>query len=258
MLAVISPAKTLEFENIPPVPETTLPDLLPQSEYLIEKLKKLSVKKIGALMDISPKLAELNHQRFHEFHTPFNEKNAKPSIMVFKGDVYLGMKAEEFSEKELKYAQHHLRMLSGLYGLLRPFDLMQPYRLEMGTSFAVTAAKKNLYQYWGNTITEKLNEALEEAGTKTLLNLASQEYFKAVVPKKLKGNVVVCEFLDGKNGKHKVISFFAKKARGMMANYLIKNEVKSPADLRGFDAEGYIYAPKLSTKDQFIFTRDEK
>ncbi len=209
-------------------------------------------------MDISPKLAELNHQRYHEFHTPFTTENAQPAIMVFKGDVYLGMKAEEFSTKELKYAQNHLRMLSGLYGLLRPLDLMQAYRLEMGTSLVITATKKNLYQYWGNTITEKLNEALAEANTKTLVNLASQEYFKSVVTKKLKGEIVVCEFLDGKNGKHKVISFFAKKARGMMANYIIKNEVKKAEDLRGFDYEGYIYSPNLSKKDQFIFTRDEK
>ncbi len=258
MLAVISPAKTLQFEEVPKVPFTTQPELLKQSEYLIEKLKKLSPKKIGALMDISPKLADLNHQRYHEFHTPFTTENSEPSIMVFKGDVYLGMKAEEFNERELLYAQDHLRILSGLYGLLKPLDLMQPYRLEMGTSLGVTATKKNLYQYWGNTITENINESLENANTDTLVNLASQEYFKAVVPKKLKGKIVVCEFLDGKNGKHKVISFFAKKARGMMANYIIKNEVKNPEDLRGFDYEGYIYAPKLSTNNEFIFTRDEK
>lgn len=258
MLAVISPAKTLDFDNVPAVKTTTQPELLAQSEYLIGKLRKLSPKKIGTMMDISPKLAELNHQRFHDFHTPFTTENAAPAIMVFKGDVYLGMKAEEFSAKELAYAQDHLRMLSGLYGLLKPMDLMQPYRLEMGTSFAATPTKKNLYQYWGNTITEKINEAMANANTDILVNLASQEYFKAVVPKKLKGKIVACEFLDGKNGKFKTISFFAKKARGMMANYIIKNEVKSPVDLRGFDYEGYIYSPNLSKEDQFIFTREEK
>lgn len=209
-------------------------------------------------MDISPKLAELNHQRYHDFHLPFTEENARAALMVFKGEVYLGLKAEELNTNELNYAQDHLRILSGLYGLLKPFDLIQPYRLEMGTSLAVTATKKNLYQYWGATITEKVNEALAQSGTKTLVNLASQEYFQSIQPKKLKGEIVVCDFLDGKNGKMKMISFFAKKARGMMTNYIVKNEIKKADDLRGFDYEGYLYNPNLSKPNQYIFTREEK
>jgi len=258
MLAVISPAKTLDFENTHTTPELTQPVLLENSVYLIEKLRKLSLKKIGEMMEISPKLAELNHQRYLDFNTPFTNKNAKPAIMVFKGDVYQGLKAEELSEKELIYAQNHLNILSGLYGLLKPFDLIQPYRLEMGTSLVVTPTKKNLYQYWGETITNELNKNLAKSGTDLLVNLASQEYFKAVKPAKIKAKLVHCEFLDEKNGKFKTISFFAKKARGMMANYLIKNEVKKAEDLRGFNYEGYIYSPNLSKNDQFIFTRIEK
>ncbi len=258
MLTILSPAKTLDFDIEPAIPTNSQPGLLAHSEYLIKKLQKLSAKKIAALMDLSPKLADLNYQRFQEFHTPFTTQNAKPAVYVFKGDVYLGLKIEDFTQQEILYTQDHLRILSGLYGLLRPLDLMQPYRLEMGTSFAVTPSKKNLYQYWGDKISIELNTACETAGTDIILNLASQEYFKAVQTKKLKHRVISCEFIDGENDKYKVISFFAKKARGLMAKYVLQNQVKNPDDLRGFDYEGYLYDPNRSNQNQFIFKRDKK
>lgn len=256
MLAVISPAKTLDFETPPLIDQHTMPEFLDHSEKLIAKLRRVSKKKLGALMDISADLASLNSQRYQDWKRPFTSENAKPAIMAFKGDVYTGFELEKFSAKDFDYAQKQLRILSGLHGLLRPLDLIQPYRLEMGTQLA-TRRGKNLYAFWGTIISEALNEALEASGSNVLINLASQEYYGSVDERALKARVITCSFKDLKNGQYKIISFFAKKARGTMADYLIRNRIDDPEALKDFDGMGYRYDAGASTDDEWVFTRDE-
>ncbi len=256
MLTLISPAKTLDFENESVTTSYTQASMLENAEYLIKKLRKLSVKKIGSLMNISDKLAELNHQRFAHFHTPFTLQNAKQAVLAFKGDVYIGLEAENFSTDDFEFAQKHLRILSGLYGLLRPLDLIQAYRLEMGTKFKVTPTKDNLYKYWDVRITQKINEILETQQEQVLVNLASNEYFKAVKPKLVKGRILTPIFKDFKNGQYKVISFFAKKARGSMARYIIQNRITQINDIKSFNTDGYYFNEKLSNESEWVFVRD--
>lgn len=257
MLMVISPAKTLDFDSPLATRRFTQPALLDDSQKLIEIARQLTPAQIGSLMSISDKLAELNANRFNDWHPPFTPENARQAILAFKGDVYTGLQAETFSEKEFDFAQQHLRMLSGLYGLLRPLDLMQPYRLEMGIRLD-NPAGKDLYAFWGDRLTEALNAALAEQGDDVLINLASDEYFRALKPKQLNGRIIKPVFLDEKNGKFKVISFYAKKARGLMSRYVIQQGLTKPDQLKNFAVAGYAYSAEESSETDLVFKRREQ
>ncbi|MCW8330090.1 peroxide stress protein YaaA [Photobacterium sp. SDRW27] len=257
MLIVVSPAKTLDYESLLVTQTYTLPELAEHSAELIEVCRQLTPMDIASLMKVSDKIAGLNAARFAEWQPEFTPDNARQAVLAFKGDVYTGLAAETMSEDDFAYAQKHLRMLSGLYGLLRPLDLMQPYRLEMGTKLA-NPRGTNLYQFWGDIITDKLNSALEEQGDKVLVNLASNEYFKSVKPKQLDAQLITPVFKDCKNGNYKVISFYAKKARGMMARYIIENKIESVEALKQFDVAGYYFVPAESTDKELVFKREEQ
>ncbi|WP_086971384.1 peroxide stress protein YaaA [Vibrio coralliirubri] len=256
MLVVVSPAKTLDYESPLATERFSQPEFVEHSAELIEECRKLTPVDISALMKVSDKIAGLNVARFEQWRETFTQDNARQAILAFKGDVYTGLDAETLSDEDFDYAQNHLRMLSGLYGLLKPLDLMQPYRLEMGTRLA-NARGTNLYQFWGNIITDKLNEALNAQGDNVLINLASNEYFKAVKPKNLDGQVITPVFKDCKNGQYKVISFYAKKARGMMARYIIENKIDSVEALTQFDTAGYYFVEEESNAKELVFKREE-
>ena len=256
MLMVISPAKTLDFETPAKTKVSTQPDFLDQSQQLIDELRELSPSDISGLMGISDKLGNLNFERFLNWHTPFDADNAKQAVLAFKGDVYTGLDAESFNSKEFKFAQKHLRILSGLYGLLRPLDYIQPYRLEMGTKFA-NAGGDILYQFWGQQITDAMNDQLKKSKSDVLLNLASNEYFKSIQSKNINADIITPVFKDLKNGKYKIISFYAKKARGLMSAYVIKNQITDVAGIKKFNTEGYRYNAKMSSAREWVFTRDE-
>ena len=255
MIVVVSPAKNLDFDSETPVSTFTQPDLLDAAETLAQRCKKLTPADLSSLMKISDKLAMLNANRFDSFSTPFTPENARQAIFAFNGDVYSGLDAYSLNEDELAYSQHHLRILSGLYGLLRPLDLMQPYRLEMGTKLD-NSKGKNLYEDWGDDITLALNKSLQAQGDNVLVNLASNEYFKSVKPKALDAMIITPHFKDLKNGQYKVISFYAKKARGMMARYIIQNQVEDVAGLKAFDSTGYRFCEEQSTDSDLVFLRD--
>ncbi|MDI9764984.1 peroxide stress protein YaaA [Pantoea dispersa] len=257
MLMVISPAKTLDYESPLATSRFTQPALLEKSQQLIDVARDLSPAQIASLMGISDKLAHLNADRFSQWQPPFSPDNARQAILAFKGDVYTGLQAETFSEADFDFAQKHLRMLSGLYGLLRPLDLMQPYRLEMGIKLA-NPAGKDLYSFWGDLLTQKLNDALAEQGDDVLINLASDEYFKAIKPKQLNAELVKPMFLDEKNGKFKVISFYAKKARGLMSRYVIEKRLTKPTQLKKFDVDGYFFDAAESKGNELVFKRREQ
>jgi cytoplasmic iron level regulating protein YaaA (DUF328/UPF0246 family) len=257
MLVVISPAKNLDFDTPPTTEVYTQPAMLDDATRLAQRCKTLSPADISSLMKISDKLGGLNADRFASWATPFTQDNAKQAVLAFNGDVYTGLDAESLSQPELDYAQQHLRILSGLYGLLRPLDLMQAYRLEMGTKLDINE-HKNLYEFWGERISHQLNSALSEQGDKVLVNLASNEYFKSVKPKVLDADVCTPVFQDCKNGQYKVISFYAKKARGLMARYIIQNKVSSVAQLKNFDVAGYQYSAEKSSGGNLVFTREEQ
>lgn len=254
MLTVISPAKTLDFDTPSQTDKHTKPRFLSQSQQLIEQLKKLSAQEIASLMKISDKLAGLNMARFQQWQTPFTTNNAKQAVLAFKGDVYTGLDAETLDEKDLEYAQQHLRILSGLYGILRPLDLMQPYRLEMGTPFQ-NIVGKGLYNFWGEQLQKSL-EADPGLSDGVLINLASNEYFKVINAKKLNVNIITPIFKDWKNGQYKMISFYAKKARGLMSRYIIEQRINSPEQLKQFDSEGYRYNEEMSQGNDWVFIRD--
>jgi len=256
MLMVISPAKTLDYDTPAPTARYTQPDFLGHSAELIATLRQLSPADIGQLMSISDALATLNAGRFHDWGGEFTPENAKQAVLAFMGDVYEGLDAASLSEQQLDWLQQHLRILSGLYGLLRPLDLMRPYRLEMGTKFA-NAAGKDLYAFWGDTLTEALNALLAEHDSRVLVNLASDEYFKAVKPKKLQATVITPVFQDLKNGQYKIISFYAKRARGLMVRYAALNGIDHPDGLRDFDLEGYQFVPAGSDEHTLLFRRDQ-
>lgn len=245
MKIVLSPAKSLDLETKLPTNRGTQPKFLAEAETLNNKLERKSKKAIGDLMSINDKLAELNYQRYKDFTTPFRKKNARPAVYTFAGDVYQGLDAFTIPESKIDLLNDTLRILSGMYGVLRPLDLMQPYRLEMGTSLKINR-KHNLYEFWGDKITNALNDELEDG--EILLNLASLEYFKVIDPKKIKVPVISPVFKDFKNGKLKIISFFAKKARGSMTRYVIDNDTKTLRSLKGFDYEGYGYSEQHTEK----------
>jgi cytoplasmic iron level regulating protein YaaA (DUF328/UPF0246 family) len=256
MLMIISPAKTLDYES-PLATEThTQPDFLDDACELIDQLKELEPHQVSNLMSISDKLGQLNAERFQTWHTPFTPDNARQAVLAFKGDVYTGLDAESFSSEDFSFAQKHLRILSGLYGLLKPLDLMQPYRLEMGTRFENTRGK-DLYAFWGSKITEALNQLLA-SDDKVLVNLASNEYFKSVQKKHLDARLVTPQFKDWKNGQYKMISFYAKKARGLMCRYAIQNRITQADDLKGFNLEGYYFSEDQSDNNNWVFLRDEQ
>lgn len=254
MLIVISPAKTLDFESELVTESASQPLFLDQSEYLVEKLKKFSSKKLQELFKVSPELADLNRQRFLEWSRPFHAGNSRQAVLAFKGEVYRGLNAENFTEPDFEFAEKHLYILSGLYGILRPLDLIQPYRLEMGTSWAITPKTKNLYAYWSDLVTKTINEAPVEG---PLINLASNEYFKAIDTKKLEREVITMQFKDFKNGEYKALMTYAKNARGLMARYIIRNQITAVEDLKGFDRQGYTYNTQLSSEKDLVFTRDQ-
>jgi len=256
MLIVISPAKTLDFETPASSKKKTIPDFLDDSAELINQLRQLAPDNIGDLMSISPKLATLNSNRYHQWSLPFNLDNAKQSVLAFKGDVYTGLDAESFNSDELTFAQDHLRILSGLYGILRPLDLIQAYRLEMGTQLN-NSRGKDLYAFWGDIITESINQILKKQPNSALINLASNEYFKSIKTDKLNTNVITPIFKDQKNGTYKIISFFAKKARGLMSRYIIQHKLTNPEDIKEFNLAGYSFNASASSKDKWVFTRDD-
>jgi len=257
MLIVISPAKTLDFDT-PAVTQThSQPDLLERSEALIDVLSTKSPADIEKLMKLSAKLAELNVERYHQWSQPFTQDNAKQAVLAFKGDVYTGLEAESFSKTDFAFAQQHLRILSGLYGVLRPLDLMQAYRLEMGIKLE-NPQGKNLYEFWGSDITEKLNAQLNEIDSTVLLNLASNEYFKSVKKKELNADIVTPAFKDWKNGQYKMISFYAKKARGLMSAWMIQNQITDIAQLSKFNVDGYQYSANDSDPFNPMFLRKQE
>ncbi len=263
MLAIISPAKTLDFTS--PIPdfintsinneETILPSFLAQSEELVSICRTLSPQDLATLMHISDKLAGLNIARFVEWHKHHTQANARPAICAFKGDVYIGLDVNTLTSQTISFAQQHCRILSGLYALLRPLDLIQPYRLDIGTKLE-NQKGKNLYDFWGVTITHALQSALSIQGDDVLINLASDEYFKAIKVNQLKAQIIKPIFLDFKNGKYKVISFYAKRARGLMCRYFLENQLQNPKDLKDFQMEGYYFTPRESTADTWVFKRD--
>jgi uncharacterized protein len=254
MLIVLSPAKTLDYDTPSTTDEHTLPDFIEHASELIDTLKKLSPADVAGLMDISDALAVLNVTRYATWSRKFTKKNAKQAILAFNGDVYEGLDAGSLTAKQLGYAQSHIRILSGLYGALRPLDLMQPYRLEMGTSLA-NPRGKNLYAFWDGIVTEALNKVLATRKRKVLVNLASEEYFKVVKKKQLDADVITPVFEDWKGGKYKVISFYAKRARGMMARFAAVKDITQVDKLKAFDAEGYAFDEGASTEREWVFRR---
>jgi cytoplasmic iron level regulating protein YaaA (DUF328/UPF0246 family) len=254
MLTVLSPAKTLDFETQSGTTTHSIPDFLDNTSELISVLRQQSPGQLKKLMKISDLLANLNAQRYQDWTLPLTMDNARQAILAFKGDVYLGLQADTFSQRDLNFAQKHLRILSGLYGVLKPLDLIQPYRLEMSTKLE-TSAGKNLYQFWGDSLTRKIEADLKGQRSKVLINLASNEYFKSLQTGKPGFKVINPVFKDYNNGSYKVLGFFAKKARGLMANYIIKNRVNQAEDLKSFNSDGYRFNKTLSNENNWVYTR---
>jgi len=256
MLMLISPAKTLDFETARVTETYSQPRYLVASAQLIDELKPMSTAEIASLMKLSDKLAGLNAARYGAWQTPFNFDNAKQAVLAFKGDVYTGLDAETLDKAGFNYAQTHLRILSGLYGVLKPLDLIQPYRLEMGTKLP-NKVGKDLYQFWGSRLRESLeNEAAFNDGI--LINLASNEYFKAVEAKKFKARIITPIFKDWKNGQYKMISFYAKKARGLMSRYIIEHQLNDAEAIKNFDKEGYRFNAEMSKANDWVFIRNQE
>ena len=256
MLIFLSPAKSLDYKTPPHVATHTLPAYLKQSETLIKQLRNLAPADIAQLMDLSDPLALLNFNRYAEWSLPFTPDNAKQAALAFDGDVYDGLSARTLAADDLAFAQRQVRILSGLYGILKPLDLIQPYRLEMGTKFA-NQAGKDLYAFWGETLLTAINDELAELARPVAVNLASEEYFKAAVGRKINGQLIQPVFEDWKNGKYKIISFYAKRARGLMTRYAVLNRLREPEGLKDFDVDGYAFAPEVSDEQRWVFRRRE-
>jgi len=257
MIVLLSPAKNLD-PNAVPVSNGVQPLLIEDANYLATKLKKWSALSLSKMMNINNALGELNHKRYQEWEYPFPKAASFPAIKLFNGEVYRGLDASSMNSEDLDFAHEHVFILSGLYGLLRPLDSMMPYRLEMGTRWAVTPTKKNLYAYWGDRITDGVNNALSNSGSGTVVNLASNEYFKAVKPEKLNGNVITPVFKDLKDGNYKSIMTYAKLARGYMSRFIIKERIEVVNDIKGFNAHGYKWNAALSSESEWTFTRDAR
>ena len=257
MLSIISPSKTLDFE-CPPLPRHTLPVLMPKACELADHMKTLSREKLAYLMNISPKLTELTYQRYQDFHTPFTPDNARQALLVFKGAVYQNIDVNNYTDEHIDFAQDHLRILSGLYGLLRPLDLIQPYRLEMGIHLSGPWGKK-LYDFWANSITKQLNQDMEAStGESVLVNLTSQEYFKAIRPQTLKMPLLNISFKEKKADAFKVVGVHAKYARGLMVNFILQNRIIKTAHLKEFTENGYAFNPEISTPQEWVFARNSR
>lgn len=256
MLLTLSPSKGQDFDTPSPSKIYTIPEQLEDSQLLINESKKLDVPDVRDLMDVSENIAILNVERFNTWQAPFTPENAKPALFAFKGDVYSGIQKDKYSEDDLTYAQDHLRILSGLYGALRPMDLIQPYRLEMKTKLH-NPRGENLYQFWDERITDALNKALNKQQEAVLVNLASNEYFKSVKPKKLDGRLLDISFKETKGDKTRVIAIFAKRARGMMTDFILRNRIESAEDIKDFGTGGYRYSPQLSTEHNWVFERPQ-
>ena len=256
MLALISPAKKLNYDFEPWLNNHSQPDFLPDTEKLVTTARRLSRSKLAQTMNLSDSLAELNWQRFQSFETPFDLDNARQAALVFNGDTYIGLDAHSLDADDLDFAQSHLRILSGLYGLLRPLDLIQPYRLEMGARFK-PARRNDLYDFWDGRLTDAVNEATSGHQERTVVNLASNEYFKAIKPGKLDGNLLTMAFKEVKDGQARMIGTFAKQARGMMARYMIQNRIEKAEDLKGFNTAGYKFQAKMSDDKTWTFTRPQ-
>ena len=252
MKFILSPAKSLNFDKQTVITESSSISFPDKTEKIMKKLKKLSAKQIGELMKVSANISDLNFDRFQNFSTEFTKDNSKQAMLAFDGPAYKALDALSFDKKDVDFAQENLRILSGLYGVLKPLDLIQPYRLEMSTRIAISANEKNLYEVWKETSTAKMNEELDGS---VLVNLASNEYFKSIDTKKLKGDLLTIGFKDFKNGQYKTIMTYAKFARGLMSRYLIKNKITNPGDIRGFDYENYVFNNQLSGDKEWIFTR---
>ncbi len=256
MLVTLSPSKGQDFESPTPSSIYTIPDQLEDSQLLINEAKKLNVEDVRELMEVSENISSLNVERFKNWSIPFNNKNAKPALFAFKGDVYSGIQKDKYDDNDLAYAQDHLRILSGLYGALRPMDLIQPYRLEMKTKLS-NPRGDNLYQFWGERITDKLNESLKNQEEKVLVNLASNEYFKSVKPKQLDGKLLNINFKETKDGKTRVIAIFAKRARGMMTDFILRNRIEHAEDIKDFGEGGYRFSKADSTENNWVFARPQ-
>ena len=257
MLILLSPAKSLDYKSPLPTKKHTIPRMLDDSEILVKQLRTMTPQDIGKLMSISDKLAALNAERYTTWESDFTTENSRQCLFAFTGDVYQGMELNDWSSTDFTLAQKQIRILSGLYGVLRPLDLMQPYRLEMGTKLD-NSRGKNLYEFWGEKITELLNSDLKKSGSNLIVNLASNEYFSSVKKKSLDGELITPVFRDEKNGKYKIISFYAKKARGMMADYIVRNNITNTAGLKKFKTAGYKFSTSESTDNQLVFLREEQ
>lgn len=257
MLIFLSPAKSLDYKTPPHVATHSLPAYLKQSETLIKQLRKLSPADIANLMDLSDPLALLNFNRYADWSLPFSPDNAKQAVLAFDGDVYDGLSAKTLSADDLDFAQSQVRILSGLYGILKPLDLIQPYRLEMGTKFA-NKAGKDLYAFWGETLLDAINAELDAMPHPVAVNLASEEYFKAAVGRKIKGQLIQPVFEDWKGGRYKIISFYAKRARGLMTRYAVLNRLTDPEGLKDFDSDGYAWVPEASDDKSWVFRRRQE
>ncbi|MGB2371868.1 MAG: peroxide stress protein YaaA [Flavobacteriales bacterium] len=254
MISIVSPAKSLDFDNKAPVSDFSLPLFLEESQKIVNVLKDYSPEDLSKLMKISKDLGLLNANRYQDYKTPFKLENAKQAIFAFTGDVYKGLDATSLTSNAIDYAQTHFKILSGLYGILKPLDLIQAYRLEMGTKISINNSI-SLYDFWSNHITSELNTNLESTNSQFLLNLASNEYSKSIDMKSLNAEVITPVFKDWKSGQYKIISFFAKKARGLMSRYVLENKIKNPNDLRAFDTDGYVFNEDFSTEKSLVFTR---
>ena len=254
MLILLSPAKTLDFNISPQTRNFTQPEFLDEASTLVNILRKYTPKQLQELMSINPGLADLNTKRFFDWHLPFTPENAKQALLVFKGEVYTGLEAQNFSQDDLEFAQDHLRILSGLFGVLRPLDLIQPYRLEMGTRLK-TRKGADLYEFWGGKITKSIKKAMAESGGNLLVNLASNEYFKSLDAKKLGAKIITPVFKDFHNGQYRFLTIYGKRARGMMTRFIIQNQISNPEDIKSFDEDGYIFNPGLSKGNEWVFTR---
>ena len=255
MLAIISPAKTLDYNSPAPTRKHTEPQFLEDSSELIDELREFAPPDVADLMGISSKLAELNVERYATWRTPFTRRNARQAILAFKGDVYLGLDAYSYTERDFTWAQKHVRILSGLHGLLKPLDLIQPYRLEMGTRLK-NGRGSDLYEFWGDKVTDALNGAVAAQKQPLLINLASNEYFNVLDAGRIDARIVTPTFRDLKNGRYKFLSFFAKKARGLMTSYIVRNRVSTLKALRAFDWQGYRFSKEQSRADEWVFLRD--
>jgi cytoplasmic iron level regulating protein YaaA (DUF328/UPF0246 family) len=247
-------SKTLDFQQKAKIPKHTLPELKTDADLLVQDLRQLSTADFSKLLKTSEKLTKLNVERYAGWQTQVNESNAKQALLAFKGDIYSGMEVDDYQIKDFNFAQKHVRILSGLYGILRPLDLIQPYRLEMATNLA-TARGKNMYEFWGTKINEILQALLKQAKSDTLVNLCSMEYFKAIKSDRLEAQVITPAFKEFRDGTYRFITLYAKKARGMMCNYIIRNQLKEANDLKSFDVAGYRFNQKISSDEQWVFTR---